>query len=538
MRTLAFLLLATALLGAIPRQEPEPVIQQLLATGRDADLRWPNLSDVQGDLTTLYAGRDWAPVWFRDDTLISSARSLLRTLQEAPVRGLRSEDYDAPWLARQVAQGDTAMMARTDLAFSVAAARFALALRRGRVSPASVDTSFHLAVDSFDLAGTVQELAESDEPNDVLRHLEPPFLHYWLLMSALARYRQLSQDYSLVTLPPMPKRLRPGEVYQGVGALRQLLWVLGDYRDSLPMPYLDSLYRGPVVAAVQRFQIRQGFTPDGIIGASTRERLSHPFDQRIRQMELSLERWRWMPRRFESPPIIVNIPAFRLYAFRSTDLDERTMLAMNVVVGTAFKTQTPVFTDELEYLIFAPYWDVTPNIARKEIKPEALKNPEFLARNRYELVEHGEVVPPWPENIQRIGAGIRVRQTPGPHNALGLVKFVMPNDFQIYMHDTPSKGLFERTRRDASHGCIRLGDPLGLTKLLLRDQPDWTDERIHEAMNAGEPTVVRLRAPVPVIITYATAVARGDGEVFFYPDIYGHDKTLDQLLNKGYPYRR
>jgi murein L,D-transpeptidase YcbB/YkuD len=232
----------------------------------------------------------------------------------------------------------------------------------------------------------------------------------------------------------------------------------------------------------------------------------------------------------------VNIPAFRLYAFRSTDLDERTMLTMNVVVGTAFKTETPVFADELEYLIFSPYWDVTPTIANKEIKPAALKDPQYLDRNRYELVEGGEVVPPWLENIQRIGAGVRVRQTPGPHNALGLVKFVMPNDFQIYLHDTPSKALFERTRRDASHGCIRLGDPLGLAKFLLRDQPDWTDDRIHTAMNAGEPTPVRLLQPVPIIITYATALARLDGDVFFYPDIYGHDKTLDQLLKKGYPY--
>jgi L,D-transpeptidase YcbB len=538
MRALVIALLVAALAGAVPPQRSEPVIQQLLASGRDPDLRWPDLADVKAELTTLYSRRDWSPVWFRDDTLVSSARSLLRTLEEAPVRGLAAGDYDAPWLALQAARADTAMIARTDLAFSVAAARFALALRRGRVTPMSVDTSFHLAVDTFDLAGTVQELASSDEPNDVLRRLEPPFLHYWLLMASLVRYRQLSQEYALVTLPPMPRRLRPGEVYRGVGALRQLLWVLGDYRDSLPLPYLDSLYRGPVVAAVQRFQIRQGFTPDGVIGEQTRERLSHPFEQRIRQLELSLERWRWMPRRFESPPIIVNIPAFRLYAFRSTDLDERTMLTMNVVVGTAFKTQTPVFADELEYLIFAPYWDVTPSIALKEIKPEGLRDPQSLTRNRYELVENGEVVPPWPENIERIGAGVRVRQTPGPHNALGLVKFIMPNDFQIYLHDTPSKALFERTRRDASHGCIRLGDPLALAKFLLRDQPDWTDARIRTAMNAGEPTPVRFRAPVPIVLTYATALAQLDGEVYFFPDIYGHDKTLDQLLRKGYPYRR
>ena len=253
-------------------------------------------------------------------------------------------------------------------------------------------------------------------------------------------------------------------------------------------------------------------------------------------MEITLERWRWMPRRYSAPPIIVNIPAFRLYAFQSLDLDEQTMLAMNVVVGTAFKTETPIFAGDLEYLIFAPYWDVTPTIANKEVRPAALRDPATLTRNRYELVEQGEVIAPWPENIARIGQGVRVRQTPGAHNALGRVKFIMPNDYQVYLHDTPSKSLFERTRRDASHGCIRLGDPFALAKFMLRDQPDWTDDRIRAAMAGDEPAPVRFLTPTPVVIAYATAVARGNGDVFFYPDIYGHDRLLDRLLQHGYPY--
>ncbi len=350
-----------ALLGA-GGQAPEPAVQQLLESGRDADLRWPELADVQADLTQLYSLRGWAPLWFRDDTLTAAAHSLIRAVSEAGNRGLDPADYDADWLGVQAAIADTALNARTDLGLSVAAARLALALRRGRIRPTAVHATLRLPVDSFDLVATVRAMADSDQANDVLRRLEPPYLHYWLLVSALVRYRELAKDQSVVALAPMPKRLRPGGVYAGVGGLRHLLWVLGDYRDSLPLPFLDTLYRGPVVAAVQRFQIRQGFTPDGVIGDSTRERLSHPFEQRIRQMELSLERWRWMPRQFASPPIIVNIPAFRLYAFPTTDLDERSMLAMNVVVGTAFKTETPVFADQLEYLIFAPYWDVTPTI--------------------------------------------------------------------------------------------------------------------------------------------------------------------------------
>lgn len=543
MRTTPFLLSA-ALLGAAlfgpapPRRAPQVEIRALITIGMDADLRWPDLIDVQPDLRRLYASRDWTPLWFTDDTLATSAHMVIRTLQEAEARGLDPEDYDAGWLAAQAEISDTAMVGRIDVALSVAAARFTLALRHGRVSAAAADSGFRLTVDSFDLAGTLNALAASEFPDDLLQGLEPPFRQYWQLIAGLSRYRQLALDYSLLPLPPMPALLRPGGTYAGVNSLRQLLWALGDYRDSLPLPYPDSHYTGPLVTAVQLFQLRQGFTPDGVIGPLTRSRLNRPFEQRIRQIELALERWRWMPRVFAVPPVIVNIPAFRLHAFRTTDLDATSMLAMNVVVGTAFRTETPVFAARLEYLIFSPYWEVPASIALADILPEARKDPEFLARNRYELADSGKRVPPWPENIRRIGDGISVLQTPGPHNALGLVKFILPNDYYIYLHDTPSKSLFERTRRDASHGCIRVADAFGLARFLLRDQPEWTDERILAAMNAGAPMKVLLSTPVPIIIAYATAEADGDGDLFFYSDVYGHDEGLDQLLRRGYPYPR
>jgi murein L,D-transpeptidase YcbB/YkuD len=524
-----------------PRTPARAPLQQLVSSAHHPDLRWPDISDVQDPLTRMYTERGWVPLWFSGDTLTAPARAMIRVLGEAGNRGLDPADYDAPWLADQAGRPevpDSALAARIELGLSVASARFALALRFGRIPPEAVHVTFHLPPDSLDVTTALLTLAKSEEPNRLLRVLEPPFLQYWLLMSALVRYHGLAQDSSVTALPPFPKRLRPGDPYVGVPQLRRMLQLLGDYRDTMPLPVFDTVYFGGVVEAVKRFQMRHGFTPDGVVGDSTRVRLEKPFTQRIRQMELTLERWRWMPRRFDAPPIIVNIPAFRLYAFSTLDLDESKMLAMNVVVGTAFKTETPVFADALEYLIFAPYWDVTPTIANNEVKPAALRNPEFLTRNRYELVQNGEPVPPWPENIARIGQGVRVRQTPGTHNALGLVKFIMPNDFQVYLHDTPSKALFERTRRDASHGCIRLGDPFALAQFLLRDQPEWTEDKIRSAMNAGEPTTVRFRNPVPVFITYGTAVARANGDVFFYPDIYGHDRLLDRLLKKGYPYNR
>ncbi|HTS88061.1 MAG TPA: L,D-transpeptidase family protein [Gemmatimonadales bacterium] len=537
------LLLPALLLGTVLPSHQVPVslpLQQLVDSARLPELRWPDFSDVQADLTLVYQKRDWKPLWFTGDTLSGPARAMIQVLNEAGNRGLDSTDYDAPWLSAQVhpaSPPDSLQLARVELGLSVATARFARALRFGRVSPEAVHGTLHLPRDTLDLGGLLDSLAASREPNGLLRALEPPFIHYWLLMASLVRYRKLARDSTITALPPMPRHLRPGEPYAGVPELRRLLRVLGDDRDTVSDPS-DSVYSGGLVDALRRFQMRQGFTPDGIIGDSTRDRLEHPFDQRIRQMELTLERWRWMPRHFSAPPIIVNIPAFRLYAFSSTDLDAKTVLAMNVVVGTAYKTETPVFADQLEYLVFAPYWDVTPTIAAREIKPDALKDPEFLARNRYELVQGEEVVPPWYENIELIGQGVRVRQEPGEHNALGLVKFIMPNDFQVYLHDTPAKSVFDRTRRDASHGCIRVGNPFGLAKFLLRDQPDWTDDRIRAAMHAGEPTTVRFRAPVPVYIIYGTVLATETGEVFFYPDIYGHDRTLDRLLRRGYPYPR
>ncbi len=526
------------------RHSHDAAIEALVSNGRHPDLRWPDLRDVQADLARLYQRHGWAPLWLVNDTLTTPARTLLRTLKEAEFRGLDPKDYDVSWLESQlevarILGGTTEdSRARFDVGLSVAAARFATALRRGRVNPTALHVEFKLPIDSFDVAATLDTLAVSPWPGDVFRALEPPFLQYWLLLASLTRYRALAQDSGLIALPPMPRQLRPGSAYAGVPTLRRLLRLLGDDRDTLSAPIIDTLYAGSVVDALKRFQMRQGFPPDGVIGDSTRGRLSNPFAPRIRQMEITLERWRWMPRSYSAPPLFVNIPAFRLYAFSAMRNDETSLLGMNVVVGQAFENETPVFASDLGYLVFSPYWDVTPTIMVNEIKPAALKDPEFLSRNRYELVEGGLVVQPWIENIERIGQGVRVRQIPGAHNALGGVKFIMPNDNNVYLHDTPSKAMFERTRRDASHGCIRLGDPFALAKFVLHDQPDWTDERIRAAMTAEESQRVDLTRPIPVFIIYATAVARENGDMFFYPDIYGHDRTLDRLLRKGYPYPR
>jgi murein L,D-transpeptidase YcbB/YkuD len=262
--------------------------------------------------------------------------------------------------------------------------------------------------------------------------------------------------------------------------------------------------------------------------------------KQVNRIQLSLERWRWVPQQFTTAPIIVNIPAFRLYALSPDSDREADMLRMDVVVGNAYKHRTPVFSDLLEYIMFAPYWDVPPSIARAELIPLARRKPNYLRVNQYEVVTAtGRVLAPTAGALRVVSAGsARIRQRPGSGNALGTVKFVFPNRFNVYLHDTPVKSAFLRSRRDMSHGCIRISKPFALAQLLLRTVPGWDSTAIATAMGRKAPLRVDLPQPVPVHIIYATAMAREDGTVLFYDDIYGLDAELARLLRRGYPYRR
>jgi murein L,D-transpeptidase YcbB/YkuD len=259
----------------------------------------------------------------------------------------------------------------------------------------------------------------------------------------------------------------------------------------------------------------------------------------VTKLQLTLERWRWLPHQFSTEPIIVNIPAFRLYALSANSDREADMLRMDVVVGSAYDHRTPVFSDILEHIVFAPYWDVPQSIAVAELVPIARRDPHILTVNNYEIVNTaGRVLSPTAAAVRAVSAGTaRIRQRPGGGNALGRVKFVFPNQFNVYLHDTPVQAAFQRTRRDLSHGCIRLADPFALAQLLLRSVPGWDSTAIAAAMRLKEPRRVDLPNPVPVHIIYATAIAREDGTVQFHDDIYGLDKELSQLLRRGYPFR-
>jgi murein L,D-transpeptidase YcbB/YkuD len=321
--------------------------------------------------------------------------------------------------------------------------------------------------------------------------------------------------------------------------LRRLLAAFDDLSSTAAVARAgDTVLTAELVDGIRRFQIRQGFRADGVMGDSTWSRLTRPFGQQLRQMALTLERWRWLPRQFASPPILINIPAFRLHFFTAGGDEENTVISMNVVVGEAYKNDTPVFAEEMTHLIFRPSWEVPTSIMLGEIRPKATTDSTFLVRNHYELLRGDTVVAPTPETVAAIGRSVRVRQQPGPWNSLGKVKFMLPNNLNIYLHDSPARSLFTLARRDFSHGCIRVADPALLAELVLRDQLAWTPARITAAMSDSTPTRVNLKRKIPVLVLYGTAVARESGQVFFYQDIYGHDRSLQRLLAAGYPYPR
>ncbi|MGB6303765.1 MAG: L,D-transpeptidase family protein, partial [Acidobacteriaceae bacterium] len=340
-------------------------------------------------------------------------------------------------------------------------------------------------------------------------------------------------------LPDVSKTIAPGDVYVGVSQLAQRLELLGDLPQTTSVNANSQIYTGALVDGVKLFQDRHGMTADGKLGKETIRQLNVPLSFRVHQLDDALERWRWLPPSFPQPPVVVNVPEFVLRVFTA---DHKVALRMNVVVGKSVRHQTPVFAKDMQYIVFRPYWNVPTSILRSEIVPAIVKNRNYIANKNFEVVTYsGTVVTSGPINddvlAQLRAAKLMVRQKPGSDNALGLVKFLFPNEHSVYLHSTPAQSLFSQSRRDFSHGCIRVQKPAELAAYLLRNQPPWTLEKVQAAMQAGPNNQqVNLKVPIPVLILYITAVVEEDGSVHFFNDIYGHDKSLEALLAKGPPY--
>jgi murein L,D-transpeptidase YcbB/YkuD len=315
--------------------------------------------------------------------------------------------------------------------------------------------------------------------------------------------------------------------------------LLGDLPHSAVMNTKAGVYDGQLVEAVKHFQSRHGLQADGILGQETLRHLSIPLSDRVLQLEDALERWRWLQAGYQHLPVVVNIPEYILRTFVS---DHRIAMRMNVVVGKELD-QTPVFAKDMKYIVFRPYWNVPQDITSAEIVPALRKNKRYLASQNFEVTDqNGRVVIRGAVSAstlaQLLSGKLLVRQRPGPENSLGLVKFIFPNDQNVYLHSTPAQQLFSEVHRNFSHGCIRVEKPVELAAWLLQDQPKWTQQAINAAMNSGpDNQQVNLTSPVPVVIVYLTAIVEENGEVYFFDDVYGHDRSMNAALAKGQPYR-
>jgi len=481
-------------------------------------------------LLLLACGCANAAVWFQDGRLIAAGVQLLDELARADQRGLAVSDYDAAGLQVRAKQASGAALERVDAELSAAAERIATDLHQGRIKPSEVGYDIDLKRAPFDATAAVQALASSSNVAATLDSMEPRLRHYVLLKRALAQYRALdATQRDLVRIPALPRgKVTPGEHYDGAAPLRRLLDAVGDMPGDGNDPVLDP----SLVAALTRFQRRHGLDPDGVLGRTTFHALTTPFSLRVKQIELSLERIRWLPTPLAAPPIIVNIPQFRLFAFRTVEDSAQDILQMNVIVGDSFPARrTPVFAAEMRYVVLQPYWDVPRSILVKELLPDIRKKPGWLESHGYEIVQgqgdDARPLAPSAANIDLLARGaLRLRQKPGATNALGHVKFMFPNQYNVYLHDTPARDLFNRSRRAFSHGCIRVSDPTALLAHVMRGEPGWTTERRDQALALDTPTRVPLSRPIPVFILYGTALATEAGPVLFFDDLYGQDTPL------------
>ena len=525
--------------------EGEAALHERIGAGYLPDLRRPDFSPDRTTVKNFYRSVGYALVWTTDTGPTDQALALADLLRDADTKGLNPEDYDGPrWaerlrLLRQAAlQHSESDLINFDLMLTVSAMRYASDLHVGRVNPRRVHFGFPIEGKKTDLGEFLRRnVLRAADVKTALENLEPPFPIYRRAQKALQTYQRLAREDDGELLPKAKKPIEPGDAYPGITRLARLLRLVGDLRSDALISLQPMTYEGELVEAVKRFQQRHGLEPDGRIGPDTLKQLNTPLAQRVKQLELALERWRWLPSKFSEPPVVVNIPEFKLRAFSD---QYRPVLTMKVVVGKAYRHRTPVFAQDMKYVIFRPYWDVPASIQRGELLPEIETDRVYLAKHSYEIVESRTrvVTEGTSEDVlQQLRSGqLAIRQKPGPNNSLGLVKFVFPNENNVYMHGTPAVELFAKPRRDFSHGCIRLENPEELAVWVLRSNPGWTRDRIRAAMEGGKTVQVSLAKPVPVLIVYATAIVLENGEVHFFDDVYGHDAVLGRVLGKGYPY--
>jgi len=495
-------------------------------------------------LPLFYERRTYRPAWSSDKGPLPQTETLLKAISEAETEGLNPRNYHLERInttLREIRDNqikkrplNPGRLVDLDLLLTDAFLIYGSHLLAGRINPVTLDPEWHASRREVDLAKLLESALDRNSIEEALKGLLPPYSGYAKLKEALTRYRDIALQGGWPTIPP-GSPMRKGAEGQPVAALCTRLGVTGDLEQKLPEEH--NLFDEVVDQAVRRFQRRHEMEVDGVVGPATLAALNVSADERVHQIELNLERWRWLPQNLGKSHVLVNIANFELEVVE-TGL---AVITMRVVVGRPYR-RTPVFSDQITYLVLSPYWHIPPGIAVKDILPHIRKDPEYLTRQDIKVFRGwgGERKEVDPKRIHwsKVGAKnfpYRFRQDPGPDNVLGQVKFMFPNKFNVYLHDTPARELFTKTVRGFSSGCIRIEKPIELAEYLLRADPKWTRETLLATIEKRAEQTVRLSQPVPVHLLYWTVWIDEDKLVQFRSDIYGRDILLDRVLRERPP---
>ena len=533
-----------ALAGHVLSASGVPALHGIVDSARNPDLRWPDFTPYKTEVAKLYESNGYSLFWVQNGRLRPQGLAVITLLQNANAKGLDPEDYDGPrWQSRllKLEQKPSEQdLVSFDTALTVSAMRYIRAIHCGRVNPKEFKFQLDMEGKQLPLAEFIQtELVNAGDAAAEIQKLEPPFLGYRKLLGLLPVYEGYAKQDDGQKLPTITRTVRPGQPYPGLARLGRFLQVIGDIPADVKINPNATIYEGALVDGVKHYQDRHGETPTGNLDARTVNELNTPPTVRIRQIKLTLERWRWLPHSFPQPPVVVNLPEYRA---RAMNPDGTVAFYKNVIIGKAYGHKSPVFEKEIQYVVFRPYWEVTPSIQRSEIVAHIQKDPNYIAKHNFEVVTpKGEVVTDnqvSPEVLEGIRSlHLMVRQKPGDTNSLGLVKIIFPNPENVYLHGTDAPELFSQDVRDFSHGCIRVEKPADLVAWVLRNNPGWDLERVKATMIGEKNNLqVNLTTRIPVLIVYGTATVNEENQIRFFDDIYGYDAELEKALAAGYPY--
>src|SRR3984957_3170757 len=406
----------------------------IVDSGRNVDLRWPEFAPYKTEVATLYETNGYSLLWVQNGRVRPQGLAVIALLQKANAKGLDPEDYDGSrWQGRLRKLGQKPSeqdLVAFDTALTVSAMRYIRSIHCGRVNPKEFKFELDMGGEQLPLAEFVQaQVLNASDPAAEIQKLEPPFMGYRKLLELLPVYEGYAKQADEPKLPTVTKTVRPGQLYAGVTRLGQFLQTIGDIPSGVQLDPNATIYDGVLVAGVKHYQDRHGETPTGYLDPRTVNELNAPPWVRIRQIKLTLERWRWIPHSFAQPPVVVNLPEYRV---RAMNPDGTVAFYKNVIIEKAYGHKSPLFEKEIQYVVFRPYWDVTPSIQRNEVVPHILKDPNYIAKHNFEVVTpKGEVVTDnqvSPEVLEGIKSlHLMVRQKPGDTNSLGLVKIIFPN---------------------------------------------------------------------------------------------------------------